>query len=44
MSIELIGPQGYEYQYIVTALVGLSKLNVVDDLSLVIEKIRRRGC
>ncbi|WP_447403055.1 hypothetical protein ACE1MS_22765 (plasmid) [Lysinibacillus sp. fkY74-1] len=38
MSIELIGPQGYEYQYIVTALVGLSKLNVVDDLSLVIEK------
>lgn len=37
-SVELIGPQGYEYQYVVTALIGLLKLKNTKNLTLVIEK------
>ncbi|MEC2072493.1 nSTAND3 domain-containing NTPase [Alkalihalophilus marmarensis] len=37
MSIELIGPQGYEYQYLATAFLALSNLEK-NNIRLVVEK------
>ncbi|MBC2682759.1 DUF4297 domain-containing protein [Bacillus toyonensis] len=37
-SIELIGPQGYEYQYLVTAYLALELIDDYADIELIVEK------
>lgn len=38
MSIELIGPQGYEYQYLATLFIALTYLRERQDIQLIVEK------
>ncbi|MGG0815447.1 hypothetical protein ABE142_22695 [Paenibacillus alvei] len=38
MSIELIGPKGYEYQYVATLLIALIHLRERHDFQLIVEK------
>ncbi|MCM3341613.1 hypothetical protein M3650_24055 [Paenibacillus sp. MER TA 81-3] len=38
MSIELIGPQGYEYQYLATLFIALTHLRERQDVQLIVEK------